>query len=59
MHDDEFSSVAAHDSAAAIWAPLRPFIAAEARLATRAARKPWTASLYEFLRFGRVTVTVH
>ncbi|WP_315769040.1 DUF817 domain-containing protein [Bradyrhizobium sp. SZCCHNR2012] len=52
MHDDEFSSVAAHDSAAAIWAPLRPFIAAEARLATRAARKPWTASLYEFLRFG-------
>ncbi|WP_316213955.1 DUF817 domain-containing protein [Bradyrhizobium sp. SZCCHNR2032] len=52
MHDDEFSSVAAHDSAAAIWAPLRPFIAAEARLATRAARKPWTAALYEFLRFG-------
>ncbi len=52
MHDDEFSSAAAHDSAAAIWAPLRPFIAAEARLATRAARKPWTAALYEFLRFG-------
>ncbi|WP_316214439.1 DUF817 domain-containing protein [Bradyrhizobium sp. SZCCHNR2035] len=52
MHDDEFSSAAAHDSAAAIWAPLRPFIAAEARLATCAARKPWTAALYEFLRFG-------
>lgn len=37
MHDDEFSSAAAHDSAAAIWAPLRPFIAAEARLAVHAA----------------------
>jgi uncharacterized membrane protein YoaT (DUF817 family) len=39
-------------SAAAIWAPLRPFIAAEARLAQAAARKPWTAGIYEFIRFG-------
>src|SRR4051794_26441283 len=52
MQDDEFSSAAAHDSAAAIWPPLRPFIAAEARLAARAALTPWTAGLYEFLRFG-------
>lgn len=52
MHDDEFSSAAAPASAAAIWAPLRPFIAAEARLAARAASRPWTAALYEFLRFG-------
>ena len=39
-------------SAAAIWAPLRPFIAAEAGLARAAARKPWTAGIYEFIRFG-------
>jgi uncharacterized membrane protein YoaT (DUF817 family) len=39
-------------SVAAIWAPLRPFIAAEARLAQAAARKRWTAGIYEFLRFG-------
>ena len=52
MHDDEVSPAAAHDSAAAIWAPLRPFIAAEARLAARAAEARWTAFLYEFLRFG-------
>ncbi len=52
MHDDEFSSAATHDTAAAIWPPLRPFIAAEARLAARAANKPWTSGFYEFLRFG-------
>lgn len=34
------------------WPPLHPFIAAEARLAARAAQTPWTAFLYEFLRFG-------
>jgi hypothetical protein len=39
-------------SAAAIWAPLRPFIAAEARLVRAATQKPWTAGTYEFLRFG-------
>jgi uncharacterized membrane protein YoaT (DUF817 family) len=54
MRDPEVESVE-YDvpaSAAAIWAPLRPFIAAEARLAQAAARKRWTAGLYEFLRFG-------
>jgi len=39
-------------SAAAIWPPLRPFIAAETRLAAAAAENTWTASLYEFFRFG-------
>ncbi len=52
MHNDKFSSAAAHNSAAAIWQPLRAFIAAEARLAARAAETAWTAFLYEFLRFG-------
>ena len=54
MHNDRTSSPSLNSSssAAAIWAPLRPFIAAEARLAARAAKKPWTAFLYEFLRFG-------
>ncbi|NEL20623.1 DUF817 domain-containing protein, partial [Escherichia coli] len=54
MHNDRTSSPSLNSSssAAAIWAPLRPFIAAEARLAARAAKKPWTAFLYDFLRFG-------
>ena len=54
MHNERTSSPSLNSSssAAAIWAPLRPFIAAEARLAARAAKKPWTAFLYEFLRFG-------
>ena len=34
-------------SAAAIWPPLRPFIASEYRLGRR-----WTSALYEFFRFG-------
>jgi uncharacterized membrane protein YoaT (DUF817 family) len=38
-------------SAAAIWAPLRPFIAGEARLGLFMARRRWTAWLYEFIRF--------
>ena len=47
MRDDEFSAAAAHDGAAAIWAPLRPFIAAEARLATRIAELPlFTGFMY-------------
>ncbi len=50
--EDRSADSGAPASAAAIWAPLRPFIAGEARLALRAARKPWTAGLYEFLRFG-------
>lgn len=39
-------------SAAAIWAPLRRFIAAEARLGRVMARRRWTAACYEFFRFG-------
>jgi len=40
------------DSAAALWAPLKPFIAGEARLGRAMARRRWTAASYEFLRFG-------
>jgi len=50
--EDESAEHSESVSAAAIWAPLRPFIAAEARLAQAAAQKCWTAALYEFLRFG-------
>jgi uncharacterized membrane protein YoaT (DUF817 family) len=39
-------------SAAAIWAPLRPFISGERRLGRWMAQRQWTAALYEFLRFG-------
>jgi uncharacterized membrane protein YoaT (DUF817 family) len=39
-------------SAAAIWPPLRPFIAGEHRLGRFMARRRWTSALYEFLRFG-------
>ena len=39
-------------SAAAIWAPLRPFIAGERRLGRVMVRRRWTARLYEFGRFG-------
>ena len=39
-------------SAAAIWPPLRPFISGERRLGLFMARRPWTAWLYELLRFG-------
>src|SRR4029079_12304642 len=43
----------AAQSAAATWAPLRAFIAGEARLgAAFAARGPVAAGFYEFLRFG-------
>ncbi|MGJ4940602.1 DUF817 domain-containing protein [Bradyrhizobium sp. HKCCYLS1011] len=54
MRDTKNQSVetATPASAAAIWVSLRPFIAAEARLAQAAAQKPWTAATYEFLRFG-------
>ncbi|WP_139031482.1 DUF817 family protein, partial [Bradyrhizobium sp. ORS 375] len=54
MHNDNPPSSSPNDipSAAAIWPPLHPFIAAEARLSSRAAQKPSTAFLYEFLRFG-------
>jgi uncharacterized membrane protein YoaT (DUF817 family) len=39
-------------SAAAIWPPLRPFIAGEYRLGRLMARRRWTSALYEFIRFG-------
>jgi len=52
VEDESPNEFAAHLSAAAIWAPLRPFITGEQRLAERAARSRWTAGLYEFLRFG-------
>jgi uncharacterized membrane protein YoaT (DUF817 family) len=50
--EDEFAQDGALTSAAAIWAPLRPFIAAEQCLADVMARRPCTAATYEFLRFG-------
>lgn len=49
---NESVALGAPTSAAAIWAPLRPFIAGEARLAEAVARKPWAAGIYEFIRFG-------
>jgi hypothetical protein len=39
-------------SAAAGWPPLVRFVAAEARLADWAAKRPLTAFIYEFVRFG-------
>jgi hypothetical protein len=39
-------------SAAAGWPPLARFVAAEAQLAQRAAKRPFTAFVYEFVRFG-------
>jgi uncharacterized membrane protein YoaT (DUF817 family) len=48
LHDDPMTS----RSGAAAWPVLRPFIDAEARIAARMSRRPATAALYEFLRFG-------
>ncbi|MFH0302754.1 DUF817 domain-containing protein [Bradyrhizobium sp. 31Argb] len=39
-------------SAAAIWPPLRRFIAGEHRLGLFMAQRRWSAALYEFFRFG-------
>jgi hypothetical protein len=39
-------------SAAANWAPLARFIAADERIAHWAGKRPATAFLYEFVRFG-------
>lgn len=50
--EPESSDINDHDSVAAIWAPLRPFIAIEAQFARAMARWRWTAATYEFLRFG-------
>lgn len=47
-HDTE----SVETSAAAVWLPLRPFIAGERRLGFVMARRRSTAWLYEFLRFG-------
>ncbi|MBV9457044.1 MAG: DUF817 domain-containing protein [Bradyrhizobium sp.] len=52
MHHADSDTPATHPSAAAIWAPLRPFILAEARLGRFMARRPWTSGAYEFFRFG-------
>jgi uncharacterized membrane protein YoaT (DUF817 family) len=54
MHDaDQRRGVAElKPSAAAVWAPLRPFIVGEARLGRFMARRRGTAACYEFLRFG-------
>ena len=51
---DRFSThpFSTYPSAAAIWPPLRRFIAGEYRLGSFMARRRWTAALYEFFRFG-------
>jgi len=52
-HADQRRGVAElKPSAAATWAPLRPFIVGEARLGRFMARRCATAACYEFLRFG-------
>ena len=45
-------SAAGQKSAAMLWAPLRRFITAEARLGAWADQRPVTRFLYEFTRFG-------
>jgi uncharacterized membrane protein YoaT (DUF817 family) len=45
-------TVTLRPSAAGLWPPLRRFIAAEARIGRSMARRPSTAALYEFIRFG-------
>src|ERR1700744_6048035 len=52
MHRPEPDTPATHRSAAAIWAPLRQFILAEARLGRFMAQRPWTSGVHEFFRFG-------
>jgi len=52
MNDCSNDSGKPEQSAAALWAPLKPFIAGEAWLGRAMAKRPWTAALYEFLRFG-------
>jgi uncharacterized membrane protein YoaT (DUF817 family) len=50
--DSPNSPLRPRQSAAAGWPPLARFVAAEARLAHRAAKRPLTAFVYEFVRFG-------
>jgi uncharacterized membrane protein YoaT (DUF817 family) len=45
-------STESQGSAAALWRPLARFVESEARLGAWAAKRPATAALYEFLRFG-------
>src|SRR5262249_26246953 len=52
MHHPTPDTRATDPSAAAIWAPLRPFILGEARLGRFMARRRWTGAAYEFFRFG-------
>ena len=52
MQKRTFGSSGCQTSAAALWAPLRRFIAAEARLGAWADQRPATRFLYEFTRFG-------
>jgi uncharacterized membrane protein YoaT (DUF817 family) len=52
MHHRNPGTSPTHPSAAAIWAPLRPFILAEARLGRFMAKRGWTRATYEFFRFG-------
>src|ERR1700759_302248 len=52
MHHAEPNAASVHPSAAAIWAPLRPFILAEARLGRFMARRRWTGARFGFLPFG-------
>jgi uncharacterized membrane protein YoaT (DUF817 family) len=49
---DEQHETPLHRSAAANWAPLARFIAADDRVAHWAGKRPATAFLYEFVRFG-------
>ena len=52
MLQPEPRTSATRPSAAAIWAPLHPFVLGEARLGRFMAQRPWTGGIYEFLRFG-------
>src|SRR5215469_7446637 len=52
MHHPDSRRPATNPSAAVIWAPLRPFILAEARLGRFMALRLWTSGTYEFFRFG-------
>jgi uncharacterized membrane protein YoaT (DUF817 family) len=49
---DHPNTVTLRPSAAGLWPPLRRFIVLEARIGRAMARRPSTAALYEFVRFG-------
>lgn len=49
---DRAAQEAREQSAAALWPPLKRFIAGEARLGLAMAQRRWTSAAYEFLRFG-------